>query len=586
MLFSSKKQRNKAQPSFTLLKLYLYQNKLVSFGALIAIVTASMVTLLFPIAVRSVLDNGFANKYNFSSFGFLLVLVILLAFASATRYFCVTMLGEKIIAKLRSDIFAHILKLPIIFFDKNESGEIISRLSADATQVKEVVGTVSSIALRNLLMAIGGLVMMFITNLQLALMVILTVPFIGLVLIFFGNKVKSRTRSAQDKLAKANALASESIASIATVKSFVRENLIQQRFSYLINDAFKESLSLVTIRAFLTGFAIFVVFSSIIVVLYIGAYDVFNHKLSAGTLGQFILYAIFSASSFGQLSEVSAQFAQALGALERLNEIKHEQQAIGYNKTNKLVETIKGSIEFKNVHFCYPTRLDYKILKNLSFSVNQGQKVAFVGATGAGKSTIFSLLLNFYRAQQGTILIDDINITDFSLEELRSNISYVPQDIAIFNGTILDNIAFASPNASIQEIEKAAKFANAYDFIMNFPDKFETQVGERGIMLSGGQRQRIALSRAFLKNSPILLLDEATSALDAKSEQYIQEALENLMHNRTTFIIAHRLATVISVDKIFVLENGAIVESGTHQELIKNSGLYASLAKLQFTNLN
>lgn len=586
MLFNNTKQKTKPRNSLILLKPYLFQNKSLSFGAIVAILIASLVTLLFPVAVRGVLDHGFAAKHNFSgtSFVFLFALVILLGFASGLRYFCVTLLGEKIIAELRSNIFAHILKLPIIFFDKTESGEIISRLASDAMQVKEIVGSVSSIALRNLLMALGGLVMMFITNLQLALMVVLTAPFIGLILIFFGKKVKLKTKLAQDKLAKANALASEATSAITTIKAFVRESLLEKRFSYLIGESYKESLNLVAMRSLLTGFAIFIVFSSIIVVLYIGAYDVFNHNLSAGTLGQFILYAIFSASSFGQLSEVSAQLVQGMGALERLAEIQKEPIALGYNQNQNFPALVKGKLDFKNINFSYPTRLNHKVLNNLTLNVEAGQKVAFVGTTGAGKSTIFSLLLNFYTPQNGEILIDNVNIENLSLKELRKNIAYVPQDIAIFNGTILENIAFAKPEATRAEIEEAAKSAYAYDFIMNFPDNFETQVGERGIMLSGGQRQRIALSRAFLKNAPILLLDEATSALDAQSEKYVQEALEILMKNRTTFIIAHRLSTVVSVDKIFVLENGAIIESGTHKELIGKTGIYSQLAKLQFTD--
>ncbi len=584
--YKKKNRRTTSNASLALLKPYLYQNKLLSFFGFVAILTASVVTLLFPVAVRGVLDNGFAAKYSFSTSSFVLLfaLAFLLACSSAGRYFCVIMLGEKVIAKLRSDIFAHILNLPISFFDKTESGEIVSRLSSDATQVKEVIGTVSSIALRNLLMGAGALVMMFVTNLQLSLMVVLTVPFIVLILIFFARKVRAKTRLSQDKLAKANALASESISSIVTVQSFVRESLVQQKFSGLIGAAFKESLGLVATRAMLTGFAIFVVFSSVIIVLYIGAYDVFAHKLSAGTLGQFILYAIFSASSFGQLSEIGSQFAQGLGALERLAEIKNEPIDSGYNKIEKFNDPIKGEIIFKNVSFAYPARPKHNILKNFNLKIEAGQKVAFVGATGAGKSTIFSLLLNFYLPQEGSILIDGKDASNISLSELRKNMSYVPQDIAIFNGTIFDNIAFAKPDATFAEIEAAAKFAYAYDFIIKLPKAFETQVGERGIMLSGGQRQRIALSRAFLKDSAILMLDEATSALDAQSEKYIQEALEKLMRNRTTFIIAHRLATVVQADKIFVLENGSIVESGTHQELIVKKGAYARLAELQFND--
>lgn len=584
--YKKKNRRTTSNASLALLKPYLYQNKLLSFFGFVAILTASVVTLLFPVAVRGVLDNGFAAKHSFSTSSFVLLfaLAFLLACSSAGRYFCVIMLGEKVIAKLRSDIFAHILNLPISFFDKTESGEIVSRLSSDATQVKEVIGTVSSIALRNLLMGAGALVMMFVTNLQLSLMVVLTVPFIVLILIFFARKVRAKTRLSHDKLAKANALASESISSIVTVQSFVRESLVQQKFSGLIGAAFKESLGLVATRAMLTGFAIFVVFSSVIIVLYIGAYDVFAHKLSAGTLGQFILYAIFSASSFGQLSEIGSQFAQGLGALERLAEIKNEPIDSGYNKIEKFNDPIKGEIIFKNVSFAYPARPKHNILKNFNLKIEAGQKVAFVGATGAGKSTIFSLLLNFYLPQEGSILIDGKDASNISLSELRKNMSYVPQDIAIFNGTIFDNIAFAKPDATFAEIEAAAKFAYAYDFIIKLPKAFETQVGERGIMLSGGQRQRIALSRAFLKDSAILMLDEATSALDAQSEKYIQEALEKLMRNRTTFIIAHRLATVVQADKIFVLENGSIVESGTHQELIVKKGAYARLAELQFND--
>lgn len=563
---------------------YLYRNKLLMLGAIISITIASITMLLFPIAVRAVLDDAFAAKHNFSSLSFLLlfILALSLACASAGRYFCVIMLGEKVIAKLRSDIFSHILHMPMNFFDKTESGELISRLSADATQVKDVIGTVASIALRNLLMGGGALLMMFVTNWQLSLMVVLTVPFIALLLIVFSRKVRNKTRLAQDELAKANALGSEAIISIRDVQAFARETLLDQKFNALIMGAFRASLASVSTRAMLTAFAIFIVFSSVIIVLYIGAYDVFSHKLSGGTLGQFILYAIFSASSFGQLSEVGAQFAQGLGALERLAEIKNEPFDSGYVRAGKFKTLVKGEVVFNKVCFAYPQRVDRYILNNFDLRVEAGQKIGFVGATGAGKSTIFSLLLNFYKPQSGIILVDGLDISRVALTQLRENMAYVPQDIAIFNGTILENIAFAKPEATIEEIIAATKAAYAYEFINNLPQAFETVVGERGIMLSGGQRQRIALSRAFLKNAPILLLDEATSALDAQSEQYVQQALESLMRDKTAFIIAHRLSTVAKLDKIFVVENGAIIESGTHEELIAKKAVYAHLAELQF----
>ncbi|WP_409361162.1 ABC transporter transmembrane domain-containing protein [Bartonella heixiaziensis] len=566
---------------------YMMRYRWLFIFAFLALSVAALITLALPVAIRQMLDHGFSpsshGNINFY-FGILFVLALLLALASACRYYCVITLGERIVADLRRDVFFHITQLSPAFFDHSHSGELVSRLLTDTTQIKLAVGSTASIALRHLIVVVGAIVMMVITNAKLSSLVLLAIPFVAIPLVVFGRKVRTRTRAAQDRLADANALATEQVSAIRTVQAFTAEKLVSARFSKLVERAFETARASVILRSFFTGFAIFLVFSSVVAVLWIGSHDVLSGAMSGGTLGQFVLYAVFGASTFAQLSEVGAELMQAAGAAERLAELLQEQPTVATPRVPvPLVQPVQGAITFDHVDFIYPSRPQEKILRSLSFSVSPGETVAFVGASGAGKSTIFSLILRFYDPISGKIRFDGVEINRLSLQDLRGAISYVPQDVAIFDGTLRDNIAFGSENVSEEQIIAAAKTANALEFIKSLPNGFDTQVGERGTMLSGGQKQRVGIARAILRNAPLLLLDEATSALDANSERLVQEALDGLMQNRTTLVIAHRLATILKADRILVMDKGALVEEGTHAELIAKNGIYAHLAKLQFS---
>ncbi|MCZ2328833.1 ABC transporter transmembrane domain-containing protein [Bartonella sp. F02] len=580
----------KTTKSFLLLKSfspYIIRYRWLIIFALISLFVAALVTLALPIAVRQMLDHGFTasnrGHINFY-FGVLFVLAFLLALASSCRYYCVTTLGEHIVADLRRDVFKHITYLSPAFFDRSHSGELVSRLLTDTTQIKLALGSTTSVALRHLIVVIGAIIMMIITNAKLSLLVLCAIPCVAIPLIIFGRKVRTRTRTAQDRLADANALAAEQISAIRTVQAFTAETLISNRFSTLINRAFQTARSSVKLRSWFTGFAISLVFSSVVVVLWIGSHDVLNGTMSGGTLGQFFLYAVFGAGTFAQLSEVGAELVQAAGAAERLAELLQEQPSvIEPKKPVPLAQPVQGALVFNQVDFSYPSRAQDNILHHLSFSIKAGETVAFVGASGAGKSTIFSLILRFYDPTSGHIRFDNIDMSCLSLHDLRSSIAYVPQDVDIFDGTLRENIAFGTENINEDQIIAAAKTANAFEFIQTLPDGFDTRVGERGILLSGGQKQRIGIARAVLRNAPLLLLDEATSALDASSEKLVQEALDKLMESRTTLVIAHRLATVLKADRILVIDKGTLIEEGTHAELVAQNGVYARLAKLQFS---
>ncbi|WP_019222802.1 ABC transporter transmembrane domain-containing protein [Bartonella rattaustraliani] len=565
---------------------YFVRYRWLFIFAFFALSVAALVTLALPVAIRQMLDHGFSTSshghINFY-FGILFVLALFLALASACRYYCVITLGERIVADLRRDVFAHIMKLSPAFFDKSHSGELVSRLLTDTTQIKLAVGSTASTALRHLIVVIGAIVMMIITNAKLSLLALLAIPFVAIPLVVFGRKVRARTRAAQDRLADANALATEQVSAIRTVQAFTAEKLVSKHLSQLVERAFQTARASVILRSFFTGFAIFLVFGSVVAVLWIGSRDVLNGTMTGGTLGQFVLYAVFGASTFAQLSELGAELMQAAGAAERLAELLQETPTILSPKVPLgLAKPVQGAIAFDQVDFTYPSRPEGKVLNALSFSVKAGETVAFVGASGAGKSTLFSLILRFYDPTSGKIRFDGVEIDRLSLQDLRSAISYVPQEVAIFDGTVRDNILFGTENIHEEQVIAAAKAANALEFIETLPKGFDTQVGERGTMLSGGQKQRIGIARAILRNAPLLLLDEATSALDANSEKLVQDALEGLMQNRTTLVIAHRLATILKADRILVMDKGVLVEEGTHAELIAQNGVYAYLAKLQF----
>ncbi|WP_040325273.1 ABC transporter transmembrane domain-containing protein [Aurantimonas manganoxydans] len=565
---------------------YLKRYKAKVVGAIFFLSLAALTTLSLPLAVRRVIDKGFdapSTAFIDTYFAMLVVLAAVLAVASAGRYYFVITLGERVVADLRKDVFARVTRLSPGFYDKALTGEIVSRLTADTTQIKSVVGATASLALRNAILFIGAVAMMVITSPGLSLIVIAAIPVIIVPLVAFGRSVRRRSRYAQDTLADATAYATEAIGAVRTVQAFTSETATGNRFAAAVDRAFQAARASVSARAFLTAFAIFLIFSSIIAVLWIGAQQVTEGTMSGGTLGQFLLYAVFAAGAVGQLSEVWGEIAQAAGAAERLSELLAEEPAIrSPTDPVALPRPARGEVVFDRVSFAYPTRPDVSTVHDLSFTVKHGETVAIVGPSGAGKSTIFSLIERFYDPDAGRVLIDGVDVRTADLEQLRSRIALVPQDVTIFAATAAENIGFGDPDASRPQVVSAARSALAEGFIEAMQDGYDTVIGERGITLSGGQRQRVAIARAILRDAPILLLDEATSALDAESEILVQRALEKLMEGRTTLVIAHRLATVLKADRILVLDGGQIVEEGTHASLIAKGGIYARLARLQF----
>ncbi|MGA7346147.1 MAG: ABC transporter transmembrane domain-containing protein, partial [Pseudolabrys sp.] len=543
-------------------------------------------TLIVPVAVRRMIDFGFSDKavqLIDSYFAVMIGVVAVLAISSALRYYLVTTLGERIVADLRSDVFAHLTQLSSAFFDTARTGEIVSRLTADTTQIKSAVGASISIALRNLLLFFGGAAMMVVTSPRLSLFVLGAIPIIVLPLVGFGRAVRRRGRAAQDTLAEASGYADELIGAVRTLQAFTNEKLAQSRFSAAVECAFAAARDATKARGILTAVVIFLVFASIVVVLWVGAQDVLAGHITPGRLSQFVLYAVFAAGGLSELSQVWGEIAQASGAAERLFEILDvEPQIKVLARPVTLPTPARGEIEFRDVSFEYPGRPNATVLNHVSFRVAPGEKLALVGPSGAGKSTVFQLIQRFYDPVAGIVSFDGIRVTDVDPAALRSRIALVPQDAVVFGTSVRENIRFGRPAATDAEIEKAAEAANVSDFIRRLPDGYETQVGERGVTLSGGQRQRIAIARAILREAPLLLLDEATSSLDAASETLVQQALKGLMRNRTSIVIAHRLATVQNCDRILVIDHGRIVEEGTHVSLASSGGLYARLAKLQF----
>jgi ATP-binding cassette subfamily B protein len=557
--------------------------------AVIALTVAALTTLLVPVAVRRMIDFGFTPRgielIN-SYFSVMIAVVAVLALASAARYYLVMTIGERIVADLRRDVFAHLLSLSPSFFDSARSGELISRLTADTTQIKSAAGASVSIALRNLLMFFGAAAMMVVTSPKLSGFVLLAIPLIVLPLVAFGRWVRRLSRNAQDTLADASAYASELVGAIRTVQAYTSEQLAGARFGREVEQAYEAARVSTQARAVLTAIIIFIVFSSVVAILWVGSHDVLAGHISAGRLGQFVLYAAFAAAGLGQLSEVWGEVSAASGAAERLFELLHVRPAIAAPAAPRaLPEPARGDLGFDHVSFAYPTRRDVQAIEDVSFLIKAGEKVAIVGPSGAGKSTLFHLLLRFYDPASGTISLDGVFVRDADPRAVRARIALVPQESAVFATSARENIRFGRPDASDAEVERAAGLAHATEFIGRLPQGFETPLGERGVTLSGGQRQRIAIARAILRDAPLLLLDEATSALDAESETLVQTALEGLMKDRTTLVIAHRLATVLSCDRILVMEHGRIVEQGTHASLVAANGLYARLARLQFEGI-
>jgi ATP-binding cassette, subfamily B, bacterial len=554
--------------------------------AIIALAIASLSTLAIPIAARRILDHGFGSEnaaFINQYFAMMLAIVVLLATSSAMRFYYVMWIGERIVADMRDKLFRHLTTLPPSFYETQQTGEVISRLTADIMQIRTAFSSTASVALRNGVMMLGALVMMIYTSPRLSGLAALAIPAIVVPLVLYGNKVRGLSRAAQDALAESAAFAQERLAAISTVQANTQEANVNDKFTEATMFAFSVARKRAVSRGMLTFFVILISLSAILGLLWLGAQDVIAKTMSGGTLAQFVLYAFTAASSMGQLSEVWGEVQLAAGAAERTSELLDEVPAIqSPSKPSALLVPVTGRVEFEKVGFRYPARPETHVLSNVSFTVKPGETVALVGPSGAGKTTVFSLIERFFDPSAGTIRLDGIDIGTLDLKELRDQIAAVPQDPVIFSGTIAENIRFGNPDATEIELHDAARTARVDEFVTRLPNGFDTMLGERGVTLSGGQRQRVAIARAVLRKAPVLLLDEATSALDAESEALIQEALEQLTQNRTTLVIAHRLATVRNANRILVIDKGKVQAEGTHAQLMKKSPLYAKLAKLQF----
>jgi ATP-binding cassette subfamily B protein len=568
------------------LKGYLLRHKGMLAAAFIALLVSAGATLAVPLAVRRMIDLGFSgiepdliDKYFLTLVG----IGIVLALASAARFYAVNWLGERVVADIRRDVFRHLTGLSPAFYEVSHSGEVMSRLTADTTQVKAAASTVISQTLRNILLLIGAGAMMVVTSLKLSLAVLIAIPIIVLPLAAYGRAVRALSREAQDSLAQASAYASESLAQVRVMQAFTHEQAAAARFGQAVERSFEAANARAKARAGLTAIAIFLVFASVVGVLWYGAQDVLSGAMTGGRLSQFVLYAVLAAMAAGGLSEVWGEVSQCMGAAERLSELLQAQSKIKSPRHPKALPTPpRGEIAFRDVSFSYPLRPEASALAHVSFEVKPGERVALVGPSGAGKTTIFALLLRFYDTKRGKVEIDGVAVNEAELAELRSRFALVPQETALFADTVAANIAYGKEAASRIEVEEAARAAFAHDFIVALPQGYDTMLGEGGVTLSAGQRQRIAIARAVLRDAPILLLDEATSALDSESETLVQKALDKIMDGRTTLVIAHRLATVMRADRILVLDGGRLVEQGTHQALISRPGVYKRLADLQF----
>lgn len=555
--------------------------------ASIALVFTAGLSLGLVQYVRIIVDQGFVASstasLNQAIVGFM-VIAFLQALGTFARFYWVSWLGERVTADIRKAVYSHIISLHPGYFEANLSGEIQSRITTDTTLIQSVIGSSASVALRNLLIMVGGTVFLFVTNPRLTSVVLICIPLVIGPIMYFGRRVRRLSRSSQDEIANVGAYVGESIQQIKAVQAYNHQEYDRAQFSAHVESAMSVAIKRIKSRSFLITVVMTLVFAAVGLMIWVGGQDVINGDMSPGELTAFVVYAVLVAAAVGAISQVISELQRAAGALERLMELLDaESLIVAPQEPKSLAKPLRGEVALANVSFAYPSRPEVMALRDLSLNIESGESVALVGPSGAGKSTLFDLMMRFYDPSEGAITLDGIDIRDLDPLELRDHIGVVSQTPAMFTGSVADNIRYGRPQAGVEEIKEAAKSAYADNFIEELPDGYDSFLGESGIRLSGGQRQRLAIARAILKDPEILLLDEATSALDAESERQVQSALDKLMENRTSLIIAHRLATVVNVDRIVVLDRGSVVAQGTHRQLLQSSPLYANLAKLQFS---
>ncbi|SEK54390.1 ATP-binding cassette, subfamily B [Roseivivax marinus] len=556
-------------------------------AAVAALVSTAIVSLVLPLAVRRVVDNferpdsGLLDQYFLAALG----IAALLAVGTALRYALVTRLGERVVADIRTAVFERVISLSPAFYERTMTGEVLSRITTDTTLILSVIGSSISIALRNLLILVGGLALMLATSWQLTLTALLIVPAVVVPILVLGRRLRRLSRENQDWIAQSSGAASESLLAVQTVQSYTHEAVSRAAFSEITEKSFDAAQRRISTRAVMTAIVIFLVFTGIVGVLWLGAWDVRAGDMTVGALVQFLIYSVMVAGAVAALSEIIGELQRAAGATERLVELLDAEDSVTDPADPvALPEPVRGRVAFEGVRFTYPSRPDVAALDGVDLVVEPGETVALVGPSGAGKTTIIQLLQRFYDPQAGRVTLDGVALTDMARADFRQHLALVPQDPVIFAASARDNIRFGRPDAGEAEVEAAARAAAAHGFVTALPEGYDTWLGERGVMLSGGQKQRIAIARAILRDAPVLLLDEATSALDAESERAVQSAVDTLSETRTTIIVAHRLATVKKADRIVVMQDGRVVATGRHDALVAEGGLYARLARLQFTD--